>query len=73
MTDCPCCGEALQVDNSVWDYVDTYSTSAVATSLCCGNFVTVRPVRRYVVSATTYHHDNVDDWGVPGKIYEWEK
>ena len=70
MAICPCCGNDLQVESTVWDYVERYSTSAVATTLCCGNFVTVSLVRRYKVSATTYHYDNVDDWGLAGKIFE---
>lgn len=72
MAICPCCGNDLQVEYTVWDFVDAYSKSAVATTLCCGNFVTVRPVRRYKVSATTYHNDNIDDWGLAGKIYKKE-
>lgn len=70
MSDCPCCGKKLELEDIAWGYVYTYSESAVATTLCCGNFVTIRPVIRYDVSATTYHHDNADDWGVPGKIFE---
>lgn len=72
MAKCPCCGNELKVDDTAWAYVDIYSNSAVATTLCCGNFVTISPVRRYKVSATTYHYDTIDDWGVPGNIFKKE-
>jgi hypothetical protein len=66
MATCPHCKQELQIQNYVWNNVENYGKSAVATTLCCGAGVRVTPVRSFRV--TEYDgREQEDDWGVPFK------
>lgn len=61
---CPHCEKTLEIMSYVEHNVSAYNEKVVATTLCCGKGVIVKPVRTYTVER--YIGDKTEDsWNVP--------
>ena len=63
---CPNCESTLDVDQCVYLNADTYGKTNVITTNCCGEAITVRPIRTYEVRRYEGNRSE-DDWGNPIK------
>lgn len=64
---CPCCDKELLAPTYAYHNADAYGSTSTVVTECCGELVSITPLRSYRVDKYTGDVRTEDDWGTPVK------